>query len=424
MSRGLNARTAAGQRAALLAEEQAGALAARVAEDDRAARLAPESLREMAASGLLGACVPTALGGLGVDTLHDLAVVVNRLGRADAGTALAVHMQLAREWYFARRWGAAGDGAARDGYAEALTGMNDGTMITCGAASEAGPDHDHVLAEAVPVEGGYRVSGRKVFVTLSALATHFYVRVRVRADGGGGSDGGNGSGGSEGSDGEWRIASARIDRDAPGVTVVPGWDALGMRTSGSNDLLLEDVFVPREAVSVRGRWGVAETSALESRTAANVALQGVFLGCAEAARDLAVAQVAKGMRAGTNRRPPGVVHVIGEMEVKLATATASLRAALTTADDALRDAPSGDVDPAVALEMMVAFQCAKDTVTTVASDVVNLAMTIVGGGAYMSAHPLSRIYRDVRAGAFMQPYAPLEALDFIGRAALEREGAR
>ena len=60
----------------------------------------------------------------------------------------------------------------------------------------------------------------------------------------------------------------------------------------------------------------------------------------------------------------------------------------------------------------------KFVVTRKAVDVVDRAMTICGGAAYMSKHPLARLYRDARAGAFMQPYAPYEALEFIGKVTL------
>ncbi|MEU6073962.1 acyl-CoA dehydrogenase family protein [Micromonospora sp. NPDC047074] len=398
MVRELRPRTAAGDKAARLAEDASAALAERAYEHDRSATFPVDNLRDLATSGLLGACVPEELGGLGVDTLHDLTVVVNRLGRADAGIAIAVHMQLAREWYFTRRWQREQDAAERDRLATALRQMADGTAITCGATSEAGTDHDHVMAEATPVEGGYLLNGRKIFVTMSAAATDFYIRLRVLTPDG------------------YMFASAHVPRSAPGLTVVPGWDALGMRTSGSNDVVLDDVFVPAEALSPRGQWGVWNAATLQGRTVSNIGLQGAYLGCAEAARDMAVAQIGKKLRAGRSG-PSGLVHAVGELDLKLATARATLQSALGVVDEAL--AGEADAVPAPdGMEMMVAFQCAKTAVTSTAIDVVNTAMTLVGGGTYLSSHPLSRIYRDVRAGPFMQPHAPLEALDFIGNAAL------
>ena len=46
------------------------------------------------------------------------------------------------------------------------------------------------------------------------------------------------------------------------------------------------------------------------------------------------------------------------------------------------------------------------------------AMTTVGGSSYMSKSPFSRLYRDVRAQPFMQPFAPYEALEYIGKVTL------
>ena len=50
--------------------------------------------------------------------------------------------------------------------------------------------------------------------------------------------------------------------------------------------------------------------------------------------------------------------------------------------------------------------------------IVSRAMDVCGGSAFMSRHELSRLYRDVRAGPFMQPFSPTEAREYIGQIAL------
>jgi alkylation response protein AidB-like acyl-CoA dehydrogenase len=78
----------------------------------------------------------------------------------------------------------------------------------------------------------------------------------------------------------------------------------------------------------------------------------------------------------------------------------------------------GEGDPDASKAMQSEFQCAKYVANRKAIDVVDKALTISGGAGYMNKSPLSRLYRDVRAGPFMQPYAPHEGLEFIGRVAL------
>jgi len=64
------------------------------------------------------------------------------------------------------------------------------------------------------------------------------------------------------------------------------------------------------------------------------------------------------------------------------------------------------------------YQAAKWVVNRGAIDIVSRAMDLLGGAGYTNAHPLARMYRDVRAGPFMQPFAPTEAREYIGKVAL------
>ncbi|MFN0148966.1 MAG: acyl-CoA dehydrogenase family protein, partial [Dehalococcoidia bacterium] len=84
--------TAAGQRFADLASIHAGAFRTRAAGYDAASTLPAENYGEMRDSGFLAAFVPEELGGLGLESVHDWCTGLDRLGRGDPSTAIAVNM--------------------------------------------------------------------------------------------------------------------------------------------------------------------------------------------------------------------------------------------------------------------------------------------------------------------------------------------
>ena len=84
---------------------------------------------------------------------------------------------------------------------------------------------------ATPVEGGYRVTGDKIFGTESAICTHFSSMARV-----------------DDPDGGSRVIIFRLARPVEGMEVKDGWDTMGMRGTLSNDWTMRDVFVPEDAV--------------------------------------------------------------------------------------------------------------------------------------------------------------------------------
>ena len=80
--------------------------------------------------------------------------------------------------------------------------------------------------------------------------------------------------------------------------------------------------------------------------------------------------------------------------------------------------PPNDVTLDEVHDLTREFQRAKLVVNRKSIDIVDRALTISGGAGYMSNNVLSRLYRDVRAGPFMQPFSPNEAYEYIGQVAL------
>jgi L-evernosamine nitrososynthase len=396
--------TEPGRRFVKIAEDHALDFAERAEEHDRDATFPAENFAALRDSGMLAACVPEEFGGMGLESLHDLTVGINRLGRTDPATAIACQMHIAAGWQFTRAWrNALATGDPRVGNIAALLAwFGSGDVVLCVAGTEAGSAHGYPLTEAQRTDGGWRVRGRKIFGTNSPIATLFAVYVRIADPAGD------------------RIGFALIPRETPGVDIKNNWDALGMRSTGSNDIVF-DCHVPEELVMDAGAWGALDNFWMTYYTAGNIALLGAFLGCAEAARDTVVEIVTArrkgpGMRFASERT--SVQHAVAEMDIGIAASRALLARTCLVADDYFADHLTDDSKLADLQQIMQAFIATKQFVNRTAITVVDTALTASGGAGYLTSSPLSRLYRDVRAGPFMQPYSPLEAFEFIGKVAL------
>jgi L-evernosamine nitrososynthase len=405
-----NAITEAGTRFVALAEEHAADFATRADQHDREGSFPFENFESMKKSGFMAAPAPSALGGLGLTSLHDLAVGMSRLGRGCASTAIAVNMHLASVWTMGRMLAAEPEGELAPAIDGLLKGIVAGQITTAVAGTEAGTDIAHPQTTATATDNGYLLNGTKIFGTLSPVANVFFSPVRV-AEGNGG----------------YSAGLAMVFRGTPGMDIKDNWDALGMRGSGSNDVIYTDCLVPAASI-MRNAADFGEVSAIGVETAisGNVGLIAVFMGIAETARDAVVATAKTRRKAPSNRtlaERPSVQHLIGELDVDIAVCR-SMVAHIGRQVDAFSEAyPRGRAPVEVAMELDRQFQCAKLTVNRRAIDAVDKALTASGGAGYLTKSPLSRLYRDVRAGPFMQPFAPHEALEFIGRVALGQDPA-
>lgn len=407
MSFELRPLTEPGRRLVALAEQHAVDFATRAGQHDREGTFPTENLQALQESGVLAACVPAEFGGLGVESVHDYVLGINRLGRGDGSTAIAANMHILPPWAITRGWkalvatGLTEQAAALEGR---LREIGSRRTIVCAALSEPGTDLAHPHVEATPTEGGWLLNGRKYFATMSAAADALSISCRLPTP-----------------DRGARWGQTVIARTAPGLTVMNTWDALGMRASGSHDILLEDCFVPTAAMIDQGPWGEWSNPLLAAGTAITMGLVGAFLGIAEAARDQIV-ELVKSRRKGASGRTlaerPAIQHAIAEIEIDLAASRAMLARTAVLTDELYGAYLAGSEPLGEQHELMKDFQCTKQFVTRKAVEIVDRAMTASGGVGYLNRSPLSRLYRDVRAGPFMQPFSPNEAFEYIGKVTL------
>ena len=383
-----------------LCESHQDVFSSRAAAHDRDGKFPTENFTDLARSGVMAGTVPAELGGLGVSDLRDQVVGINRLARGDGSTAIAANMHIGHvrglSWTW-RQATAAGQTARADALARILRGVVNGSVIISAVGSEAGSPQHRPMAEARREGDVYRLNGRKSFATICPIATLLSVVFRIPAETGEG----------------WRIAASYINRNTPGVEIQGNWDALGMRASGSNDIVFRDCPISARDVLDIGPWGVMTDRVLALAAHGIIGLLGAFLGIAESARAVALRQITARGRGGES----GVQHQVAEMEAALASARATLERAATHANELLY----GSTTPATRDQVVLAAkegQLAKMIVARDVIDVVDRAMTLSGGSGYMAASPLARMYRDVRAAPFMQPFSPLEIFEFVGRASL------
>ena len=374
---GLDATTGPGRAAAGAAASHVEPLAARAEGWDRDGRFPVDVIGELRTSGLAAAAVPEDLGGGGVLSLLDLMAVVATVAEGDGSVAIALAMHLGTTW-----------GTARAGRAPDLMRAVAAGEVWFGAAiTEAGTNFFHPRSEVSVEDSGRRVlRGRKVLSTGSPVATHLASHAAMR---GGEHDG--------------RIVSFLLPADLPGIRRDDDWDGLGMRASASSTVVFEDVELGEEIlVAPGGRIGEFTPAALCGRAFGNVTNLAAMHGIAAGA--VGVARVACDRRA-TSRQ------ALGEAVAQVASSAAVLRDLGRRADAVATGEP---LDLAGAHRFMATFQAAKLAAHRATVAAVDLAMQVTGGRSYSAGHPLARAYRDVRAGPFMEPFRPHEALGYLG----------
>jgi len=198
--------------------------------------------------------------------------------------------------------------------------------------------------------------------------------------------------------GETLIISASAK--TPGFKIVETWDTTGMRATASHDIVFERMEVPETAVGARFSAEVAEP--LRQPVLWNVArwflplVSGVYLGIAEEARAEAYKALGTGINS-SNRNQALTDAMIGELEAAFLTASSVLDQVAAALDMPPKD-------PQAAL--VQAILC-KEIVVTQSIATVEKAVEIAGGRAFFRKSPLERLARDVRAGRFHPPAAPV-----------------
>jgi alkylation response protein AidB-like acyl-CoA dehydrogenase len=366
-----NINTAAFDWRAVLAE-----IGPELAEEDRRCdenkEFAAANFKILRKHGFLALVVPTELGGHGLSRT-ETAAVLRALARHCPSTALALsmhtHVAAAAAW----RW--KHQKAPVDGLLKRIASENLQLL------SSGGSDWLPGSGKAEKVEGGYRINARKTFAS-GAPAAQLFMTGAIEQDAPDGPT----------------VLQFGVPMNTDGVSIVETWDTLGMRGSGSHDVVFDNVFVPDAAIAARRKPDVWHPLLHLVAMVAFPMVYSVYTGIAEAARDIALAQA-------TKRRSPAI-DTVGEMDTELASTRIACDALVAFSENATPGPETTNT------AFMYRALVGRGAVRT-----VDLAMDVAGGAAYFRRVGLERLFRDVQ-GARFHPLPDSAQRRMAGRAAL------
>lgn len=358
------------------ARELASDFATRAAEHDASDTFVADNYAMLRQAKLFSAPVPVELGGGGA-SYAEHCEIIRSIARGCGSTALAysMHSHLVQALIWRHRHGATPP-------AEPLLRRiaKDELVLV----SSGGSDWLESSGTLVKENGSYTFAGRKIFSSGSPsgdllLTTGVYDDPEKGPT----------------------VLHFGVDLHGPGVKILDNWRTMGMRGTGSNDIVIEGVTVQDGAVSVRrpkGKWhqffNVVVPIIFPLITAA-------YVGVAEAAREIAVKQAVK------RRDDPIVQSLVGEMDTELLLARETLADMIALAGT--------EYTPDVANADLTFKR--KTIVARAVVRVGHLAMEVAGGGSFFRALGLERCIRDIQ-GVRFHPLHEARQYQFSGRVAL------
>ena len=335
-------------------------LAPHVRAMDEAGKFQGDLLREMFALGLMGIDIKEQYGGQGGSFFQSV-LAIEELAKVDPSASVIVDVQNTLVSNAIERWASS---EQKQKYLSRLAADTVGSY----ALSEAGSGSDAfaLTTRAISDGNGYRLSGRKLWITNAAEAGIFLVFATI-----------------DPAAGYRGITCFLVERDMPGFQVGKKEDKLGIRASSTCELILDDVRVGSE--QVMGEPGKGYKIAIETLNEGRIGIGAQMLGLAEGAFDNALQYARErkqfGKRIGDFQ---GVQFDLAEMATRIEAARLMVYNAAR-----LRDAEQ----PFVTQAAMAKYFC-----SLIAEEVASQAVEILGGVGFTKDYPVEKLYRDAKIG--------------------------
>jgi alkylation response protein AidB-like acyl-CoA dehydrogenase len=364
--------TAMDHRAAIDRVAAIAAAAAKAADEGDV--FVAEGYAALKREGLFKAHVPAELGGGGVSHA-EMCALIRRLAQSCSSTALAFSMHT--HIVSVAAWRREHDKAPTEGLLKRVA--TEGLVLV----SSGGSDWLKSAGKAERVEGGFKITAKKIFASGSPMGD-LLVTSAVYDDPENGAT----------------VLHFAAPLKAPGVTVRDTWRAMGMRGTGSHDVELDGVFIADAAISGKRPQGKWHPLFHTISMIAFPLIYSAYLGVAEGAR-------AKALEIARKKPDDGHgAYLVGEMENAWTSALLAHEYMVTLAAN---EKPGPETTSKAMIGRTLVGQHAIRT--------VELALEVAGGGAFYRQVGLERAFRDVQAARF-HPLQEKPQLRYTGRVAL------
>ncbi|MBD2113779.1 MULTISPECIES: acyl-CoA dehydrogenase family protein [Cyanophyceae] len=315
-----------------------------------------ENFEILRQSGLSAMGVPQEFGGGGA-SYTEVCETLKTLARHCSSTALAFSMHTHQVMVPAWKWqhqNAPVDGLLKRIAQEKIILLSSG-----------GGDWLPGSGTATRTEGGFLITARKAFAS-GAPAGDLLMTSAVYDDPAEGKT----------------VLHFALPMQTPGVSIVPTWQAMGMRGTGSHDIVLANVFVSDQAIALRrpaDKWHPAFH--LITMIAFPI-IYSVYVGVAEAARDLVVQHI-------SNCDDEHIYYQVGGLDNELTAAKIALQHMISTS---ISSQPGFDITNQI--------MTGRALVARSVLGVVDMAMEIAGGRSFNRPFGLEKLFRDAQGVRF------------------------
>jgi butyryl-CoA dehydrogenase len=345
----------------------------RARESDRNERFDAELARRLGEMGYLGAPVAEEYGGRGLDHVS-YGLIVEEVGRGDSAQRTVVSVQTSLVCGSIERWG------SEEQKERWLPRLCSGESFGCFGLTEpdTGSDAASVRTRAERINGGWRISGQKMWISLGNVADVALVFAQTDPE-----------------KGYRGMACFLVPTDVQGFARQEVHGKLGLRASDTAALSLDGVEVPGDALvgEVGDGFKIAMSALDSGRYSVAAGCVGICQGCVDAS----VAYATERKQFGV---PIASFQLVQEMIADMIVRRDAARALVRRAGE-LKDAGAPNT---------VETSIAKLYSTESAIECANLAIQVHGGSGYVDDHPVERYLRDARVTTLYEGTSQIQKL--------------